>query len=206
MVRKVKENNNSVTGECYRAFIAIDLPECVKSFIYETVSPVIRKLKSQVKWVAVENFHLTLRFIGNISIPASDVLREKMRSVVVGYDEMEFEIRSSGVFPSWKEPRVLWIGLNPTRGDLLGLQKKVEEIVQSVGYPPEKQRFHPHITVGRVKNESAYVSRVWGSVEIPPVEPFVISKVTLFRSNLLPTGAVYERVEDFLLGDRRDEI
>jgi len=199
LVQRIGERNGKPFEDGYRAFIALDLPETVKEVLYDSVSPVIKRLKSQVKWVAVENFHLTLRFIGNISNLTSDVLREKMRSVMAGYNEIEFEVKSPGVFPSWKEPRVLWIGLTPVKGDLLGLQKMVEELVQSVGYPPEKQRFHPHITIGRVKDISSSIGRIWESVKIPTIPSFAISKVTLFRSTLLPTGAVYDKVEEFPL-------
>ena len=200
MVQKLDKTESREAHDGYRAFIALDLPESVKKILFESVSPVMKKLRSQVKWVALENFHLTLRFIGDISNSTSELLRESMRNIIPKYDEVEFEIKSPGVFPSWKEPRVLWIGLNPTRGDLIGLQRKLEELVQSVGYSPEKQRFHPHITIGRVKDTSSSVGKIWGTVMIPQVPNFVISKVTLFRSTLLPSGAVYDKVEEFLLG------
>ncbi|MCX8065097.1 MAG: RNA 2',3'-cyclic phosphodiesterase [Candidatus Hydrogenedentes bacterium] len=183
----------------YRAFIALNLPEDVKGLLYNSVLPVMRELKSEVKWVALDNLHLTLRFIGHISNSKSDLLREKMRRLVQNYTDISFNVGGVGVFPSWKEPRVLWVGLIPVSGNLIQLQSDIENVVQSLDFPPERQRFHPHVTLGRVKSITPAVKRAWGKVIIPEIPSFSISKVTLFKSSLLPSGAVYDKVEEFLL-------
>lgn len=187
------------SADSYRAFIALDLPEGVKEVLFNSASVVMKQLKSEVKWVAMDNLHLTLRFIGTISNSKSDLLRERMRELVKNYSPIGFNVGSIGVFPSWKEPRVLWVGLQPIRGNLVELQKEIESLIQEIGFPPEKQRFHPHVTFGRVKNVTPAIGRFWEKVSIPEIPTFIISSVTLFRSTLLPSGAVYDKVEEFHL-------
>ncbi len=186
----------------YRAFIAIELPGEVRTIIWDSVKPVLGMLRSLVKWVPPENMHLTLRFLGEISHEKSNNLRGQLRQVSTLFHPLKLKLDIPGVFPSWKEPRVLWVGLNVLEGDLKTLQSEVEQQAQKIGLPQEKQRFHPHITVGRVKSPSQFLSNTWKNVKIKEYLEFKADKITLFKSILNPSGAIYEVVDTFPFRER----
>lgn len=181
----------------YRAFIAMELPSEVKDAIWNGAKPALGMLKSLVKWVPPENMHLTLRFLGEITLNTSDKLRESLRQISSQFYPIKFKVGIPGVFPSWKEPRVLWVGLDIVEGDINLIQSRIEQQAQMVGLHQEKQKFHPHITVGRVKTPSLFISNTWKNVKIQQMPEFIVEKITLFKSTLNPGGAIYEVVDTF---------
>ncbi|MGC8844958.1 MAG: RNA 2',3'-cyclic phosphodiesterase [Candidatus Hydrogenedens sp.] len=186
-----------MSEESYRAFIAIEIPSDVREIIWNNTKPASGMLKSLVKWVPPENMHLTLRFLGAITLSISDKLRENLRQISVQFNPVKFKLSVPGVFPSWKEPRVLWVGLDIIEGDINQIQSKIEQQAQMVGLPQEKQKFHPHITVGRVKTPSPFLSNTWKNVKIQQTPEFIVDKITLFKSTLNPDGAFYEVIDTF---------
>jgi len=181
----------------YRAFIAIELPSEVREVIWNSAKPASGMLKSLVKWVPPENMHLTLRFLGEITLNTSDKLRESLRQIAIQFHPLKLKLGIPGVFPSWKEPRVLWVGLDIIEGDINFIQTTIEQQAQMAGLSQEKQKFHPHITVGRVKTPSPFISNTWKNVKIQQVPEFVVNKITLFKSTLNPGGAIYDIVDTF---------
>lgn len=188
-----------VKEESYRAFIAIEVPHDVQEVIFNSIKPIMSKLKPFVKWVSPENIHLTLRFLGQISLTFSNDLQDNMRKLTDTFSPLTFNLSEPGVFPSWREPRVLWVALELVQGDLFPLQKEIEALVQRLGLSPEKQRFHPHLTVGRAKSPTPVISALWKNVKIPVLPDFCVDKVTLFKSTLAQTGAIYEVMDVFPL-------
>ncbi|MCA1902058.1 MAG: RNA 2',3'-cyclic phosphodiesterase [Candidatus Hydrogenedens sp.] len=186
-----------MSEESYRAFVAIELPAEVRDIVWSSTKPVLGSLKSLVKWVPPENMHLTLRFLGGITLSMSEKLRSNLKKVSIQFAPITFRLGTSGVFPSWREPRVLWVGLDVVKGDLSLLQRRVEQEAQIIGLPLEKQRFHPHITVGRVRTPSPFISNTWKNVKIQSTPEFVVNQITLFKSILNPNGAIYEVVDTF---------
>lgn len=191
-----------MSEETYRAFIAIELPFDVREIIWNSAKPASGMLKSLVKWVPPENMHLTLRFLGGITFSMSDKLRENLQQLLIQFSPIKFKLGIPGVFPSWKEPRVLWVGLDVLEGDINLIQGEIERQAQMVGLPQEKQKFHPHITVGRVKTPSPFISNTWKNVKIQYMPEFVVKKITLFKSTLNPSGAIYEVVDTFQLNEK----
>jgi len=185
--------------DSYRAFIALELPPDIREAIWDSVKPISGTLRSLVKWVPSENMHLTLRFLGNITLAMSNTLRKNLQNISPRFTPPKFKLGITGTFPSWKEPRVLWVGLEVIEGDLKSIQNETELQAQAIGLPQEKQKFHPHITVGRVKTPSPFISTTWKNVKIKETSVFTIDKITLFRSTLNPSGAVYEVIDTFPL-------
>lgn len=187
----------SMNEETHRAFIALELPSEIREAISEGVKPASGLLRSLVKWVPVENMHLTLRFLGNITLEMSNKLRGNLHQASSHFTPLKFKLDLPGVFPSWREPRVLWVGLVVLEGDLKSLQNEIELQAQRIGLPQEKQKFHPHITVGRAKTPSPFISNTWKNVKIKLTPEFNVDKITLFKSTLNPSGAIYEIIDTF---------
>lgn len=110
-----------------------------------------------------------------------------------------------GAFPNARRVRVLWVGLDAE--ETLGhLVRAIGDELSGVGFPPEKRGFAPHLTLGRCRAASTNpaLQRVLSELGGSPVvaEPHRVAAITLMRSQLRPTGAVYSPVEVCVLGDQ----
>jgi 2'-5' RNA ligase len=182
-----------------RAFIAIDLtPEIVQHL--EQVSAQLKKRLEgvPVRWVPVDNIHLTLKFLGDVSLANVDMLKKTMQSEVDGHHAFEISVGGLGAYPSPRRPRVVWVGVEAP-AELTAVQNGVESAMARLGYAREERPFSPHLTLGRVsRNAVGRDERLIGeSIEAIKLGFLGVARVTevhLYRSDLHPNGAVYTRL------------
>lgn len=173
----------------HRIFVAIRPPGHVRDLLLDTMegAPALR-------WQDDEQLHLTLRFVGEVERP----LAEDLAAALATLRFAPFDIRIAGVGRFDHHRRgALWAGVEP-RAPVAALAAKVERICVSVGLPPERRAFHPHITLAR-----------WGRGEGASLDPwlaehaalrsdeFHIDGFTLYESRLGSAGAHYEAVADY---------
>jgi 2'-5' RNA ligase len=173
-----------------RLFIAINLPEAVKSVLLETVAQMGQRLPDKaVRWVKPEQMHLTLRFLGDTAVSQLPDLQNQLTQLTRRHSSFRVHLNGMGAFPNRKRPRVVWAGLD---GDLARLQKMqaaLEDHIVALGWSREKRPFSPHITLGRVKDARAAQALNW-AVDLAKME-FEVTGVQLVQSELRPFGAVY---------------
>jgi 2'-5' RNA ligase len=188
-----------------RAFIAIDLPpdvqDCLKQISEQLKTEVGEKA---VRWVPVSNIHLTLKFLGDVSINNLDVLKEIITAEAALQKPMEFSIGRLGAYPKSRRPRVIWVGVEAPP-ELISLQRGIETRTAKVGYPQDTRKFSPHLTLGRVsRNASPEEVREIGDVICNSKLGFLgaarVQDVHLFKSDLQPTGAIYTKLFTAPLG------
>jgi RNA 2',3'-cyclic 3'-phosphodiesterase len=182
-----------------RAFIAVEIPPGIHQAIEKQTAPVRAAITpSLIRWVAVENIHLTVKFLGDVS-PANVEMLEQMLCAEVGHHSaFELEFGGLGAFPSSKRPRILWIGIQAPAG-LAALQHGIEAATATLGYPGEQRPFSPHLTIGRVKQNvgSSGIQQIRTALEGTKIGTLGTAKVTaihLFKSDLKPSGAVYTKL------------
>ncbi len=181
-----------------RAFVAIALPDGMRQSLH-TLAKRLRAARVRVTWTAPERMHLTLRFLGEISPAAIDAIAAALRDAYAGREPFSLAVRGVGAFPSMQRPRVLWAGVEPAEGPVPALNETAEQAARDAGLPPEKQAFHPHITLGRIRDharagwmESALLSeKGFNGGE------FTVKSVSLYASHLTPTGPQYQRLHEF---------
>jgi 2'-5' RNA ligase len=188
-----------------RAFIAIDLPPDVQ----DCLEQVSAKLKEQigeksVRWVSVPNIHLTLKFLGDVSENNLDVLKEIIRAEAALQKPMEFSVGRLGAFPKTVRPRVIWVGIEAPQ-ELVSLQRGIEARTAKVGYPKDKRKFSPHLTLGRVSRNASpgevrEIGEVLGASKVGFLGVARVPEIHLFKSDLQPTGAVYTKLFSTPLG------
>ncbi len=173
-----------------RLFIAIELPEEVKSYLKDLQKQI---LNDKAKLTLANDFHLTLKFLGEVEEQDVDVIKSKLKEIM--FEPFAAKLLTIGVFPSEKSIRVVWVGLEPK--DLItDLQKKIDSSLQSKF--EKDSRFHPHLTLARVKflkDSKSYSARL-KSINVEPKE-FTVSNFKLIRSTLTPKGSVYEVLAEF---------
>jgi 2'-5' RNA ligase len=183
-----------------RTFIAIELEDDLK----ERLTALIKEFMSvsqNIRWVKKQAMHLTLKFLGEIDQDKISQIESLLTDIAHKADAFPLQLKGTGAFPPGKrKPRVLWVGIteNPS---LLRLQEEIESGCERMGFPKEKRRFHPHLTLGRVKD----ISKLGGV--LPLLEEkreiffgeMTVKKITFFQSVLKPTGAEYNVLAEFRL-------
>jgi 2'-5' RNA ligase len=168
----------------------------------ETLQEKLKRFGMPVRWVRPGSIHLTLKFLGDIDQNTVGPISRALSAAVAGWRPLTLGVGGVGVFPGIKRPRVIWAGLREDTPGLLRLQASVEAGLETVGFAREQRPFKAHLTLGRVKGRIA-PAQLLEAVEAFSdfrTGQFEVDGVTLFKSDLKPTGAVYTRLAHFDLG------
>ena len=175
-----------------RSFLAVELPPPMRSKIGD-IQDRLRRSRADVRWVAVDRIHLTLVFLGNIEEEKITDISAAMESVTARRRAFTLSVKGLGAFPSTRNPRVIWLGLDSWKENLLPMQQEIESTLESLGFEPEGKPFRPHLTLGRVKSLKSGEDLVDLMERDRGIDlgPFGVDRIILFRSDLRPTGPLY---------------
>lgn len=181
-----------------RSFISIDLPEDIKAELTRLQSILKAGDPSWLRWVNPANIHLTLKFLGDLSGDKIEEVKMALEDAAKGTGFFSLNIEGTGVFPNAKRIQVVWVGLGGDLNTLLDLQKRVEDNMEIIGYPPEGREFTPHLTLARVRfrpppNELQKLTQLL-TVTRPLESKFLVKNVNLMESRLTPQGAIYSKL------------
>ena len=181
-----------------RLFAAIPLPGSAQ----EAAARKLRELRSldwPVRWVHEEGLHLTLKFFGEVAPDRLETIVEMLGYCVERMMPMTLAVSGGGVFPFPSKPRILRLDVE-AGPDLELLQDRIERGGERIGFPPEGRPFHPHITLGRVREGHRLPPGAVEMLEATRPQPaFVADCITLFDSSPGPGGAVYASQAEFRL-------
>ena len=175
-----------------RLFVAIDLPVAIKNRLGILCAGV-----PGAKWLAPEQLHLTLRFIGEVDNEVFADVAGALAAVSVA----PFPLRLSGVghFPPRGAPKVLWAGVEDGESAAL-LHRKIEARLRGPGLPPDRRKFSPHVTLARLK--ATPIGRVRDFLAVNgsfASEAFPVSDFHLYSSRLASGGAVHRLEASYAL-------
>jgi RNA 2',3'-cyclic 3'-phosphodiesterase len=178
-----------------RAFIAIALPGPVQQKLDEVAHSLKNEQTQAVRWVAGKNIHLTLKFLGEVENKKIEAISQVIQVETLRVNSFEMSAGGIGTFPNLRRPRVIWVGVQAPPV-LSELAHAIDLGTQLLGFPGEERAFSPHLTLGRVsQNASALevqaIAQVLSAARIGDLGSFIVGQVTLFRSDLQPSGAVY---------------
>jgi 2'-5' RNA ligase len=192
-----------------RAFIAMDLPTPLKVALDRTTVELKKTLRDMpLRWVRIENIHLTLKFLGQVKAEDIERIKPVLAQQAASFVPVDVSIDGFGTFPNPTKPLVLWIGLRAGDG-LVRFQAAVEAELAQLGFAPEERGFNPHLTVARVRRDHrvANLKRIAELMAAtpPPFEAAAkLDSVTLYRSDLKPGGSVYNPLVRFSLTGAAD--
>ena len=133
-----------------RSFVAVEIPAGIQSAIAQSTAGLQKALpRPLVRWVAAQNLHLTLKFLGDVSPTNLERLAEALKVETARLTGFELSVGGLGAYPTSRRARVFWVGIEAPAA-LASLQRLVEGIAARLGYPPEERPFSPHLTIGRV--------------------------------------------------------
>jgi RNA 2',3'-cyclic 3'-phosphodiesterase len=189
------------TGAKVRAFIAIELPDPVKSFL-KGISAELKLCGANVKWVRPEAMHLTLKFLGSVPTDLLPQIQEAALSLFKEQKPTRLQVSRLGAFPGLRKPRVVWAGLEDASGVIIPLVDRLETALEPLGFPKENRPFNPHLTLGRFKSNersSELIETIRQKMDIMGPS-FVADHAVLFESVLKPSGAEYFQLFRFDYG------
>lgn len=181
-----------------RAFIAIDIPPEIRQAISSQTASLRKESGRAMRWVSMENIHLTLKFLGEVSAPNLELLAQALRAECAQTAPFTISVENLGCFPNPRRPRVLWIGLS-VPPELTRLQRLVESTAARLGYTPDEKPFSPHLTIGRVREQAApeeiqTLRSLLERTTVARLGTFTVNEVHLYKSDLKPEGPVYTRL------------
>jgi 2'-5' RNA ligase len=175
-----------------RTFIAIDLPIGVQDALGRFEKE-LQTASAPIAWVKPERIHLTLKFLGDVAPDRIPEIQKSLEQVAGTTSPFRLKASGCGAFPSIKQMRVIWVGLQGDEASLNLLQREVEEAMVELGFKREDRPFKPHLTVGRVKGRQhlRIVQDLLMARQGFDAEAFDVTEVVLYKSELRPEGARY---------------
>lgn len=183
---------NTAKSAVIRCFVAVEIPEPIQALL----KPVQTHLQSQIhkgtSWTKPGNFHLTLKFLGDIHPEASNDVSEALQRVAERHPPFSIAFGGIGAFPNLARPRVIWLGIKQGASSVSRLAKAVNLELTDLGFSPDN-RFHPHLTLARLRTATnleplknilrKYDTIVGGSMRV--------NEIALMQSQLHRNGAIY---------------
>jgi RNA 2',3'-cyclic 3'-phosphodiesterase len=181
-------------SETTRAFVAIAIPPPLGQELARLQTLLAPEVPG-CRWAESSPFHTTLVFLGDVRNSDRDQLCESINAAAGLFEPFELCLEGLGAFPSVARPRVIWAGVvAPNLKPLIDLREAVVIAVSEKGYPPDDLRFHPHVTLGRIKpgrHGHCDLTRLVESYRGWSAGPFPVEEVTTFASTLGPGGPIY---------------
>lgn len=135
-----------------RVFIAVETPLPIRQAIFVQTESLRGALGDLVRWAPVENMHLTLKFIGDVSPANVELLSQMLTAETMGCAPFRMQIGGLGSFPTSRRARVIWVGIQAPAA-LASLQRGIQSAAARLGYESEMRPFSPHLTIGRVRQQ-----------------------------------------------------
>lgn len=182
-----------------RTFVAVPISEALIQSASD-YQEYLKRLEAPVRWVRPENLHVTLKFLGDMDPARISGVTFAVRAALASETSFTAALGGSGVFPNSRSPRVVWMGFEQGASRLSRLANRVDSAVAGLGFERETRDFRPHVTLGRVKSNKG-IAPLLNTLEINPFEggKMSVEEVWLMKSTLTPEGAVYEKLETFIL-------
>ena len=178
-----------------RTFIAIELPERTVEMLV-VIQEKLKRSRAGVRWVKVSSIHLTLKFLGNIHPDQVDDIAAVTAQVVRNEPPLTLCAAGLGAFPSQRNPRVIWVGIEGEVKRLTHIQTRLEHDLVPLGFAREQRGFRAHLTLGRVKDKRNRQALIEAMIKLETVEfdSFDVTEIILYKSDLRPTGAIYTKL------------
>jgi RNA 2',3'-cyclic 3'-phosphodiesterase len=198
-------------SERYRLFVAVAVPDDVKAKLEAAQADLLRLLPERnVRWARREQFHLTLRFLGDVEAAQVEALAEAIRTACGGFGALHLRAERIGCFPERGYPRVVWVGVQDQAEQLPRLQQLVEAATAGFTSEPKEERFTGHLTLARIKGikrpEAEALSMAAAGMAARAFGQWTAYQIELMRSELLPQGAQHTTLASIALAPLPTEL
>ncbi|MEA3327895.1 MAG: RNA 2',3'-cyclic phosphodiesterase [Chloroflexota bacterium] len=179
-----------------RTFIAVDFPPN----IIEKIDGIISYFKTQLperalKWVAAEQLHLTIKFIGELPDHKLSEIKSILTEAMGNHPVFKMGIKGLGMYPHVQKPRVVWLGITGKQ-PLIELHKILDQALAKVGIKSERDNFSPHLTIARVRRQTNQetveeIGKTLSQFKVDSLGTIEVQQIRLYQSKLTPQGPIY---------------
>lgn len=184
-----------------RIFVAFDISDDARRKVSGYIETLRREFRQiRIGWERAEKLHLTLKFFGDSDEKQLCELEIIVGEIAAQISNFKLQIAETGVFPNAGNARVLWIDVQDKDANLTKISDLLETECEKIGFPREKRKFVPHLTIGRIRepNRAKDLAQKHLQNNFEPVG-LTISEIVIYESELLPTGSVYSVVSKHAL-------
>jgi RNA 2',3'-cyclic 3'-phosphodiesterase len=179
-----------------RIFIAVDISDEARRIASEYSEAMRREFSNlRIGWEKAEKLHLTLKFLGETNEDQLEKLIEIVGKTAAQISNFRLSVGETGVFPTPRNARILWLGVKDEKGSLAEISEILESECEKIGFPKEKRNFKAHLTIGRLRepHKSKEIALKHLQNKFEPVE-FIVSELVVYESKFQPQGSIYSIV------------
>ena len=183
-------------SETIRSFVAFDIDNELVVRRLSEVQGMLVNTGANLKLVKPQNIHVTMRFLGNITLHMVDLIHEEMKQI--SFTPFDIELKGLGAFPSLRYARVVWTGIRKGADELVNVFNQLEPRLRKLGFKPDSKGFSPHLTIARVRTGRHKAELVKCVEELADYEFGVIKAdcLRLKKSVLTPKGPIYTTLRE----------
>ena len=202
-----EDDKDRVPVDTWRLFVAIELPRTLKREFIDLARSFRPREHERVRWIGQEAMHLTLKFLGDTPTDRVPDIITSLERAASSTGKFSIKVGRTGCFPSFRDPRICWVGLSGELRRLEQLQGRVEGGLVALGFDREDRKFKPHVTVGRTRPgiRGRFAEDIGVSWRHAPLHStgttIPVSAIALYRSYLGEKAeARYEQLANLELG------
>ena len=174
-----------------RAFFCLTTDKVLNRDLAAVVQQLRTQIHTRVAWVPAHNFHVTVRFLGEIDPMLTVDLERMLHPIAMDISPFNLVIDRLGAFPAVDRARVIWAG-GEAPPEFLELVSRMNHGLATLGFPPDRKESIAHITLGRVKGRpDRTLPQVLAAFPDIAAHTLHVERVTLMESVLTPRGAEY---------------
>lgn len=188
-----------------RAFIGFDFSKQFKDHL-TNIQGVLKQNAEKGTWVSPSNFHLTLKFLGEIDDSQTNSIDKVLKQLSLSNFPITVRLKSLGYFNKKDdEYRVLWLGLDGQMNEINKIYKELEQSMYHLGFDKEERKFNPHITLGR-----RIITDIDFNILRELVKPylgkeFILDNLVLMKSEIIMGKRVYTPIKSYKLNDNIED-
>jgi len=196
MVCTEELRERQIMSEMIRSFIAFDINNESVLRRFAEVQGTLLNSGADLKLVKPQNIHITMRFLGDISLSMVNSIHEEMEKI--SFTSFDVEIKGLGAFPSLRYARVVWAGIRKGADELANIFNQLEPRLRRLGFKPDPKGFSPHLTIARVKTGRNKAELVRCVQDLVDYEFGVVRAdcLRLKKSVLTPQGPIYSTLRE----------
>jgi 2'-5' RNA ligase len=195
--------------EQVRSFIAIEIPDELKTVFTRLQDRLKLGKHTSVKWVNPRSMHLTLKFLGNIDKDRINSIVSVMEAVVQGIAPFRIEVNELGGFPNLRRVQVVWVGIGGEMDKISRLQQQIESGLFHLGFAVESRPFTPHLTLARLRERASLEERqslgqLIADSGFKGGYTINVEAISLMMSRLSREGAIYKQISSTQLKKNKE--
>ncbi|MEW5719570.1 MAG: RNA 2',3'-cyclic phosphodiesterase [Chloroflexota bacterium] len=186
--------------ELIRTFIAIELTDALHRALADAQAQFQRDRAARaVRWVAPDNIHITLKFLGDVRAALMPDLQRAVADACAGVAPFGLTLGGAGAFPNTRRPNVVWIGARGQIEIAARLAQKIDDACAALGCAREERPFAPHLTLGRVKRDASpgerhAIGALIENARVGDLGELRVERVSVMKSELRSSGSVYSQL------------